>query len=71
VTEKHTSTAPRRRWTDDAVENELRTQVAALGHFPTRSELISRHARSLSHRACAACGMRCERAAALRLGGPG
>ena len=47
MTEKHTSTAPRRRWTDDAVENELRTQVAALGHFPTRSELVASGLRGL------------------------
>lgn len=30
----------RRRWTDVAIETELRVQVAAFGHFPTRSELV-------------------------------
>ncbi|MGH2882839.1 MAG: DUF2934 domain-containing protein [Solirubrobacteraceae bacterium] len=37
----------RRRWTDVAIESELRAQCAALGHFPTRSELVSRGFRSL------------------------
>jgi Protein of unknown function (DUF2934) len=37
----------RRRWTDAAIESELRGQRAALGHFPTRSELVSRGLRGL------------------------
>jgi len=31
----------RRRWTDAAIESELRVQSAELGHFPTRSELVA------------------------------
>jgi Arc/MetJ-type ribon-helix-helix transcriptional regulator len=42
-----TSTTRRRRWTDDAIENELRAQIAALGRFPTRSELVASGLRSL------------------------
>lgn len=30
-----------RRWTDVAIEHELRVQAAALGHFPTRAELVA------------------------------
>lgn len=41
MTATRTSTTPRRRWTERTIENELRTQLAALGHFPTRSELVS------------------------------
>ena len=37
----------RGRWTDPAIENELHAQVAALGHFPTRGELVARGLRSL------------------------
>jgi Protein of unknown function (DUF2934) len=37
----------RRRWTDEAIEQELRAQSAALGHFPTRSELVARGLRGL------------------------
>jgi len=37
----------RRRWTDAAIESELRVQSAALGHFPTRSELVGRGLRGL------------------------
>lgn len=40
-------TTPRRRWTDSAIENELRAQSAELGHFPNRSELVSRGLRGL------------------------
>jgi Protein of unknown function (DUF2934) len=32
----------RRRWTDAAIERELRVQGAELGHFPTRSDLVAR-----------------------------
>ena len=31
----------RRRWTDAAIESELRVQCAEFGHFQTRSELVS------------------------------
>jgi len=31
----------RRRWTEAAIKSELRVQSAALGHFPTRSELLA------------------------------
>ena len=37
----------RRRWTDAAVERELRVQCAELGHFPTRSDLVARGLRGL------------------------
>lgn len=37
----------RRRWTDAAIESELRAQSAELGHFPTRSELVARGLRGL------------------------
>jgi hypothetical protein len=37
----------RRRWTDDAIERELRAQYAALGHFPTRAELVAHGLRGL------------------------
>ena len=37
----------RRRWTDTAIESELRTQTSQLGHFPTRSELVARGLRGL------------------------
>ena len=47
MTETRRSTTPRRRWTDHAVESELRTQIAALGHFPTRSELVASGLRGL------------------------
>jgi hypothetical protein len=40
-------TIRRRRWTDAAVESELRTQIAALGRFPTRSELVALGLRGL------------------------
>jgi hypothetical protein len=32
----------RRRWTDDMIDAELRSVVAELGRFPTRSELAAR-----------------------------
>jgi Arc/MetJ-type ribon-helix-helix transcriptional regulator len=41
------TTTPRRRWTDVSIESELREQIAELGHFPTRSELVSRGLRGL------------------------
>lgn len=47
MTANRTSTTSRRRWTDHAVENELRAQIAALGHFPTRSELVASGLRGL------------------------
>jgi hypothetical protein len=47
VTANRTSTTPRRRWTEQTIENELRTQSAALGHFPTRSELVAAGLRGL------------------------
>jgi Protein of unknown function (DUF2934) len=47
MTASRTTTTPRRRWTDRAIENELRTQSAALGHFPTRSELVAAGLRGL------------------------
>ena len=37
----------RRRWTDAAIERELRLQSADLGHFPTRSDLVARGLRGL------------------------
>jgi Protein of unknown function (DUF2934) len=37
----------RRRWTDAAIESELRVQRATLGHFPTRSELVASGLRGL------------------------
>jgi len=37
----------RRRWTDEAIESELRVQIAELGHFPIRSELAARGLRGL------------------------
>ncbi len=40
-------TTPRRRWTDTVIEHELRGQCAELGHFPSRSELVSRGLRGL------------------------
>lgn len=40
-------TIRRRRWTDAAIETELRTQTAALGHFPTRTELVALGLRGL------------------------
>jgi len=42
-----TITKPRRRWTDNAIESELRAQCAELGHFPTRAELAARGLRGL------------------------
>ncbi len=47
MTAKRTSTTPRRRWTDHAVEAELRSQIAARGHFPTRPELVASGLRGL------------------------
>jgi hypothetical protein len=41
------TTTPRRRWTDAAIESELRTWFAELGHFPTRQELVARGQRAL------------------------
>jgi Protein of unknown function (DUF2934) len=41
------TTNSRRRWTDAAIESELRAQYAALGHFPTRAELVARGMRGL------------------------
>ncbi|MGZ4216525.1 MAG: DUF2934 domain-containing protein [Solirubrobacteraceae bacterium] len=37
----------RRRWTDAAIESELRLQCAELGHFPARSDLIAQGLRGL------------------------
>ncbi len=34
--------ATRRRWTQETIEAELRSLIAELGHFPTRSELDAR-----------------------------
>jgi hypothetical protein len=36
-----------RRWTETTIENELRTQIGELGHFPTRAELVARGLRGL------------------------
>jgi DUF2934 family protein len=41
------TTTTRRRWTDAAIETELRAVSADLGHFPTRPELVSRGMRGL------------------------
>jgi len=41
------NTNPRRRWTETAIENELRTQTKEIGHFPARSELVARGLRGL------------------------
>ena len=37
----------RRRWTDVAIDRELRVQTAELGHFPVRQELVARGLRGL------------------------
>jgi Protein of unknown function (DUF2934) len=37
----------RRRWTDATIESELRVQSAALGHFPTRADLVASGLRGL------------------------
>jgi hypothetical protein len=37
----------RRRWTDAAIESELRARCAELGHFPTRAELVASGLRGL------------------------
>ena len=37
----------RRRWTEDTIESELRAQQDALGHFPSRAELVSQGLRGL------------------------
>jgi hypothetical protein len=37
----------RRRWTDTAIESELRARCAELGHFPTRAELVASGFRGL------------------------
>jgi Arc/MetJ-type ribon-helix-helix transcriptional regulator len=42
-----TNIKTRRRWTDTAIEIELRAQIDALGHFPSRAELVARGLRSL------------------------
>jgi Protein of unknown function (DUF2934) len=42
-----TNRITRRRWTDAAIESELRVQTAELGHFPTRAELAARGLRGL------------------------
>jgi Arc/MetJ-type ribon-helix-helix transcriptional regulator len=42
-----TTTTTRRRWTEESIESELRAQVAELGHFPTRPELVARGLRGL------------------------
>jgi Arc/MetJ-type ribon-helix-helix transcriptional regulator len=47
VAAKATSATPRRRWNDDTIETELRAQIAELGHFPTRSELVASGLRGL------------------------
>jgi hypothetical protein len=47
VAAKATSATPRRRWNDDTIETELRAQIAALGHFPTRAELVASGLRGL------------------------
>lgn len=41
------STPSRRRWTESTIESELRGQLAELGHFPTRAELVARGLRGL------------------------
>jgi Arc/MetJ-type ribon-helix-helix transcriptional regulator len=41
------TTKPRRRWTDAAIETELRAQCEELGRFPTRAELVARGLRGL------------------------
>ena len=41
------TTNSRRRWTETTIETELRIQIDALGHFPTRAELVSRGNRGL------------------------
>jgi hypothetical protein len=41
------TTKPRRRWTDAAIETELRAQCEELGRFPTRTELVARGLRGL------------------------
>jgi hypothetical protein len=47
VAAQATNTTPRRRWTEDTIEAELQTQIDALGHFPTRAELVSAGLRGL------------------------
>jgi Arc/MetJ-type ribon-helix-helix transcriptional regulator len=47
VTANRATTTRRRRWTDKTIEDELRAQSAALGHFPTRSELVAAGLRGL------------------------
>jgi hypothetical protein len=47
VAAQATNTTPRRRWNEDTIEAELRTQIRALGHFPTRAELVSSGLRGL------------------------
>jgi DUF2934 family protein len=37
----------RRRWTDAAIDRELRVQTGELGHFPARQELVARGLRGL------------------------
>jgi hypothetical protein len=41
------TTKPRRRWTDVAIETELRAQRDELGRFPTRTDLVARGLRGL------------------------
>ncbi len=41
------STSSRRRWTESTIESQLRVQLAELGHFPTRAELVARGLRGL------------------------
>ncbi len=41
------TTTPRRRWTDASIESELRAQIAELGQFPTRADLVSQGLRGL------------------------
>jgi Protein of unknown function (DUF2934) len=42
-----TKTSTHRRWTETTIETEVRAQSAALGHFPSRAELVARGLRSL------------------------
>jgi hypothetical protein len=42
-----TLTKTRKRWTDTAIETELRAQCDELGHFPTRAELSANGLRNL------------------------
>ncbi len=62
-----TPTNPRRRWTEDNIESELRAEQSALGHFPSRAELVSHGLRGLWDAATRTGGIEAWRA---RLAGP-